>query len=179
MSALFITLLLLFSLPAVAGEVTVSSFGVTYHGLGVSEEIAEKMPYKLTSNGDYVYHPVNFTLRYKDDDNQQFVLTYLKDCFDMQAGVIGIGHHWTWWRLGIGYLSGVYVREKLYFTNAEGRVVTTEDLPNFIENNGIQYIPLVFLTSSLRLKVSEPYIDLLFAGNVYLNHLELGVAFGW
>jgi len=179
MKILLIYILLSITTPLLGNEFIFSSMGVTNHGTGVDEELADQMPHKISDNGKWIYHPIDFSANYINNQNVHYNFTYLKDSFNEQAAMLGIGHHWKLWRGGLGYLVGVYGRERHYFISRKGNVTYPSDMRYVIEHNNIEYIPMAFATASLRIKATEPYIDLLFAGNWFLNHAELGVGFSW
>lgn len=172
-------ILLLFATPSFAGEFTFSSLGVTYHGDVVDEELAEHMPYKLSDDGKWVFHPMNFSFNFTSTDDFHINATFLRDCFNQQAFLLAAGHHWKFGRLGLGYLLGLYARDKFYFLDQYGNVSAPSDMRFYIETEDTQYIPMALATASFRLKNTEPYVDLLAGGNWFINHAELGVSFSF
>lgn len=81
------------------------------HGTEPGGDAAEAMPRKLDPGGRSVFTP-GLGFEYKAENSFNFLVGFLKDCYDDPAGAIQAGQHWP---LGEhfdwGYTLGLYVRQ--------------------------------------------------------------------
>lgn len=176
-----IALLCLLSSQAFAFDLYVSTAGVTYHGYSVNDELAGEMPHRITDDGKWVYHPQDVTLSVRFQNSFHTVFTYLRDCFDEPAMMLGAGNQARLTeRLGVGYLVGLYMRRRHYFIDEEGGLSQPADMPLTISSGREDFMPTAMVTASYDfMRDGNWRAALLFAGNGWINHLELGLGYSW
>jgi len=137
---------------AVIGHsLTISPVAVTLHGiLNVDDTVRDAMPYKLSEDGTWTFHPaLGFLYRHK---NFQGAAVYFKDSFGKNAGTLMAGPVWTYFsHLHLGAAAGLYVRET---TNK------VDKFPGSIRNSVVEIVPTV---------VANAYVDIPIMKNISIE----------
>lgn len=170
---------LLLATALIGDSVTISGFGLTMHGLQPDPGAARLMDNKITSDGRFAYHPEIGVL--VKSGNWQYGATYLQDCFNHPAGMIGGGPKIDFLNyFSVGALFGLYIREEPmtygYAIREKTYVYTPEKMPLSRTVKGIDIGLLPGATLSARVPITKK-VD--FETNVlingFLNHASFGI----
>ncbi len=157
-------ILLFLLLPiSFANELTVSVFGLAYHGLGVGNT-GPKIPNKLDKSGALTMHP-ELNLTYINN-NYLYNVTYLKNTYYKNAYNLGFGHRTEIIEnLYYGAVGSLYVFEKTNRINE----------PRFFDmgDQGILILPWIFLQKDINLSKHHK-LSFMLSSNYFLSHLTFG-----
>lgn len=172
-------LALSFNAAAAPISMTFATQGLTYHPGGVNPKLAEYMPNRITDNGDWVYHTVEYTLHISYEGYQASA-QYLRDCFDNDAQAYALGRDWSLWITKIGLAAGVYVRKKVWFDSPD-ETTTWVDMPGTVYRGSTQYVPLFLATLYVPIWRFSDHaaLSLLVAANTWVTHFTSGVTMEW
>ena len=159
--------LLLVSLIADDGSLTINGPGLTYHGYLPQGSYA-LMKHRIGENT--VVHPEEIGLTYKKDYFQGSAL-YLKDCFGHNAGALLLGPKYDFNKyFSIGFVGGVYIRQYEW----------EDSVPFSYTNHTVDIMPMGGVTAAITLPITKDVgIELNGMANGLVNHANFGLKFNF
>lgn len=168
-------------------SISLTGIGITVHGKTPGPLAKPKLDNKIGSSGRWAYNPqVGVIVR---KGYFQGAAVYLKDCFNNNAGLVGIGPQVQLGYVTFGSLFGAYARkvpssDTFYVGDGKGHttatVVQVNNLPLSKKVGKVEIAPMAAATVSVEIPMTK-HISLEFNGavNVYLNHFNTGLRFNF
>lgn len=157
---------MLIAILLVSDSLTISPVGFTFHGVAPNEAAQKHMPYKLSSDGRWTFHP-SIGIHYKNG-HFQTAAWYFKDSFGNSAGGLLAGYNLPISKyFNIGILGGPYIRK------SESNI---NKFPISYKTDKLEIVPLVLLNASVAIPITKKiYLETGVSGNYAVNFFTTGV----